>query len=79
MKLQSNLMCSPIPHNLWQLQGIKIDLLILMNILFQESESPERHYSYVWKNIIEKTEASKMFLVGHSYGGYLIVDYVSLC
>ncbi len=54
-------------NNLW--------IPILLSL--QESESPERHFSYVWKNIIEKTAASKMFVVAHSYGGYLVVDYVS--
>ncbi|CAB3984089.1 Hypothetical predicted protein [Paramuricea clavata] len=43
----------------------------------KESESPEKHFSYVWKNIIEKTQASKIFAVAHSYGGYLVVNYFS--
>ena len=43
----------------------------------QKSESPESHFSYVWKNIIEKTSCEKIFIVAHSYGGYLVVGYVS--
>ncbi|XP_046863262.1 uncharacterized protein LOC124457003 [Xenia sp. Carnegie-2017] len=36
--------------------------------------SPEKHFIYVWKNIIQKTEASKIFFVAHSYGGHLVVN-----
>lgn len=51
--------------------------LIHRNSVFQEYGTPEKHFSYVWKNVIEKANARKIFVVAHSYGGYLVVDYVS--
>ena len=46
---------------------------------WQGSETPMEHFNHVWKYYVEKAKAKNIFIVAHSYGGYLVVDYVSLC
>ncbi|XP_068740889.1 cotranscriptional regulator ARB2A homolog isoform X1 [Montipora capricornis] len=43
------------------------------------SESPEKHFRYVWENFISKAAAEKIVVVAHSYGGIVIVNGLQKC
>lgn len=41
----------------------------------QVSSSPEKHFNYVWKELVEKKcKAKDVAIVAHSYGGHITVD-----
>lgn len=44
---------------------------------FKGSESPEKHFVYVWDNFISKAAAQTIVVVAHSYGGIVIVEGVN--
>lgn len=43
------------------------------------SESPEKHFVYVWDNFISKAAAQTIVVVAHSYGGIVIVEGLQNC
>ncbi|XP_020629630.1 protein FAM172A-like [Orbicella faveolata] len=43
------------------------------------SESPEKHFVYVWDNFISKAAAQSVVVVAHSYGGIVIVEGLQNC
>ncbi|PFX16651.1 protein FAM172A-like [Stylophora pistillata] len=43
------------------------------------SESPERHFGYVWDNFISQAAAQTIVVVAHSYGGVVIVEGLQNC
>ncbi|KAG8228509.1 hypothetical protein J437_LFUL008380, partial [Ladona fulva] len=43
------------------------------------SASPVEHLKYVWKNYIQGAKSNQVLMVVHSYGGYCIVELVSVC
>ena len=47
------------------------------SFLLQGSESPEKHFVYVWDNFISKAAAQSIVVVAHSYGGIVIVEGVN--
>ncbi|XP_055995243.1 cotranscriptional regulator FAM172A homolog isoform X2 [Ostrea edulis] len=42
----------------------------------RRSEGPEEHMECVWKNFVEKSKASAIAVVAHSYGGVVTLDLV---
>ena len=54
-------------------------LFIYSFISYKGSESPEKHFVYVWDNFISEAAAEKVVVVAHSYGGIVIVEGVSTC
>ncbi|CAG8496568.1 1701_t:CDS:10 [Cetraspora pellucida] len=40
------------------------------------SESPETHTNYVFENIVIPSNAQKIFIVAHSYGGHCAIDVI---
>ena len=46
-------------------------------VMFQGSESPEKHALYVWRNFIQNAKAQSIAIVAHSYGGVVILELVS--
>ncbi|XP_058948087.2 cotranscriptional regulator ARB2A homolog isoform X1 [Pocillopora verrucosa] len=47
--------------------------------IIRGSESPEKHFSYVWDNFISKAVAQTIVVVAHSYGGIVIVEGLQKC
>ncbi|XP_076339803.1 cotranscriptional regulator ARB2A homolog isoform X2 [Tachypleus tridentatus] len=45
-------------------------------VFIRGSESPEKHATYVWKEIIQKAAARHIAVVAHSYGGVVLMDLV---
>lgn len=51
----------------------------LASIICQQgSESPEKHFIYVWDKIIMPTAAKHIAIMAHSYGGMVVVDGVCI-
>ncbi|KAL9987349.1 hypothetical protein ACROYT_G001639 [Oculina patagonica] len=48
-------------------------------ISIRGSESPEKHFVYVWDNFISKAAAQTIVVVAHSYGGIVIVEGLQNC
>lgn len=43
------------------------------------SETPEKHFGYVWHNFISQAAAQTIVVVAHSYGGVVIVEGLQNC
>ncbi|XP_041368472.1 cotranscriptional regulator FAM172A homolog isoform X2 [Gigantopelta aegis] len=45
-------------------------------IPIRENKSPEEHGVYVWKHFVSKSEAQKIAIVAHSFGGVVTLDMI---
>ena len=43
---------------------------------FQDSANPEEHFKSVWRTVVQKSSATTIVIVAHSYGGHVVVEFV---